>query len=252
MLIGYIGGIGAGKTMCAVVDAAALAKRRGAILASNIKVVVPEVECRQLPIGRDGIDVGALEALMEESRARKIGIVLLVDEIGAIFPARAWAKFPVSVMFAVSQSRKLRVDWFYTSQDVEQVDAYIRRLTNFVYLVKSIPSPSIDRQERGKRPWFFRLTQWRPTSVGGKDKRLGASWRRYHREDEALYDTDELVRPAARLLSPAGAGDGERSNVGHRAKEPKNSDSGADDDRRVGSETAGPAVGAGNAEGGSD
>jgi len=199
--------IGAGKTMCAVRDASELARRRGAVIASNIRIDVPGLECFQLPVGQDGIDTDALQAVMDYAASRGTGVVLLADEIGIIFPARAWAKFPVSIMFAVSQSRKQRLDIIYTSQDVEQVDAFIRRLTSWVYQVQALPVPTIERQEAGRRPWLFRLQQFRPTSVGRRELRLGSSWRRYRREVEGWYNTDELVRPAARLLSQGNGGE---------------------------------------------
>jgi len=206
MIVGYIGLIGAGKTMCAVVDAAALARRRRAILCSNIRLDVPGVECVQLAVGPDGVDTDELQAVMDRAKGQGTGVVLLVDEIGIIFPARAWAKFPVEIMFAVSQSRKMRLDLVYTSQDVEQVDAFIRRLTNWVFKVRALPAASIERQERGKRPLLFLLSQWRPSTVDKADRRLGRSWRRYRREWEGWYNTDELVRPSSRLLEERTSG----------------------------------------------
>jgi len=193
---GYIGLIGHGKTMLAVDHARTLALRRGALLASNIRVDPPPgVAFRQLSVGDDGFDLEELRALLEEPG----GVVLLIDEIGIIMPARFWSSFPVDLMFAMSQSRKLGLDVIYTSQDVEQVDSFVRRLTQWVYKVRCWPAPSLERREGGKRPWLFRVTQWRPVNVDKADKKVGGRWVRYQRKRETWYDTDELVRPAERL-----------------------------------------------------
>ena len=199
MIQGWVGLLGHGKTMLAVRQAGDLARRRGALLASNIKLDVPGVECEQLPTGDDGLDVDALAVLVERLRGEGRGLVLLLDEVGILMPARMWASFPVSLMMVLSQSRKLRLDLVYTSQDVEQVDAFLRRLTQWVYKVKAWPGPSIERQEKGKRPWFFTVSTWRPATVDKQGKRVGRSVVRYRRSWENTYSTDEIVAPAARL-----------------------------------------------------
>jgi len=199
MIQGWVGLLGHGKTMLAVDQAAGLARRRGAVLASNIKLDVKGVECHQLATGDDGLDLDQLRELVDRLRLDGRGLVLLLDEVGILMPARMWASFPVSLMMVLSQSRKLRLDLIYTSQDVEQVDAFLRRLTQWVWKVRAFPAPSLDRQERGKRPWFFSVTQWRPASIEKSGKRVSRGLRRYRRSFELAYDTDELVAPAARL-----------------------------------------------------
>lgn len=198
VITGYVGLIGQGKTMLAVREAVALARRRGAILASNIRLNVPDVETVQLTVGDEGLD--GVPQLLTLARAEGRGVVILVDEIGIILPARFWQTgMSMELMWAVSQSRKLAADLIFTAQDVEQVDAYLRRLTQWVTKVRAVPNPSIERREQGKRPWFFMLARWRPASVDKPDKRLGRGWTLYRRSDEGTYDTDELVRPPSHL-----------------------------------------------------
>lgn len=198
MITGYIGLIGQGKTMLAVREAVTLARRRGALLASNIWVEAPGVEVVRLTVGDEGL--GGLPELLSRSRVEGRGVVLLVDEIGIIMPARFWQTgMSIDLMWAVSQSRKLAADLIYTAQDVEQVDAFLRRLTQWVHKVRAVPNPSVERRERGRRPWFFMLSKWRPGSVDKADKRLGRGLVFYRREWEGLYNTDELVRPPQHL-----------------------------------------------------
>lgn len=198
MITGYIGLIGHGKTMLATREAVTLARRRGAILASNIEVLAPGVDTFRLSVGDDGLD-GVAE-LLSRSREEGRGVVILVDEIGIILPARFWAQgMSVDLMWAVSQSRKLSADLIFTAQDIEQVDAFLRRLTSHVTKVRAYPAPTLDRREGGKRPWFYIGSKWAPGSVDKADKRLGREWIRYRREWEGWYDTDELVRPPRHL-----------------------------------------------------
>jgi hypothetical protein len=205
VIIGYVGLIGHGKTMLAVDEARRLAARRGAILAANCKITPPAgVEFVQLTVDEDGLSVDQLEGLMDSARATGRGVVIVIDEIGIIMPARFWQSFPIALMYRISQSRKYATDLVWTSQDEEDVDAYLRRKTQWVYKVKAIPSPSPETRERGRRPWGMFVTQWRPGKIDKRDKRIGWRWWRYRRERESVYDTDELVRPPARLRESRG------------------------------------------------
>lgn len=184
--------------MLAVREAVRLARRRGAYLASNIEVTAPDVDVVRLSVGDDGLE--GLPELLEQSRAEKRGVVILVDEIGVILPSRFWATgMSIELMWAVSQSRKLAADLIYTAQDIEQVDAFLRRLTSHVEKVRAVPPPSVERREQGKRPWFILSNRWLPGAVDKPDKRLGRSFTWYPREVETWYSTDELVRPPSHL-----------------------------------------------------
>lgn len=198
LITGYIGLIGHGKTMLATREAVRLARRRGALLASNIGVTAPGVELVRLSVGDSGLE--GVPELLERAKLEGRGIVILVDEIGVILPARFWQQgMSIDLMWAVSQSRKLSADLIFTAQDVDQVDAFLRRLTQHVTKVRAVPSPTLDRRESGKRPWFFVCSEWLPGTVDKADKRLRRYFVRYRREVEAWYDTDELVRPPKRL-----------------------------------------------------
>lgn len=202
MIVGVVGLIGHGKTYRAVRSAAELARMRGALLAANIKVDVPGVEFEQLPVSEDGLDVEAVMELVARCRAESRGLVILVDEVGIMMPARWWSKFPIRLLFLLSQSRKHKVDLFWTAQHQDQCDKLLRDLTEYTDRVRAIPSPTLMRRERGKRPWVFRWSRWIKVDVDKPDKQIEAGWARYRRETEAWYDTDEIIEPPARLLSP--------------------------------------------------
>lgn len=218
MIEGYVGLLGAGKTMLAVQHALTLARKRNAILLSNIRINDPSVEFHQLGVGVDGIDLEQLRDWQERSKAGNRGLVLLVDEVGILMPARFWQSFPIDLIYTLSQSRKMRLDLVYTSQDIEMVDSMLRRLTQWVYRVKALPSPTNERRERGRRPWFFLVEQFRPAHVNAgtsieHKRRLSRRWLRYRRGWEDAYDTDELVAPAVRLTTT-------RRSRGSKQREP--------------------------------
>jgi hypothetical protein len=210
MIVGVTGLIGHGKTYRAVGMAVELARMRGALLAANIKVTAPGVEFVQLPISEDGLDVESVMALVERCREQGRGLVILVDEVGIMMPARWWQKFPIRLLFLLSQSRKHKVDLFWTAQHKDQCDKLLRDLTEYTDRVRAIPSPSLMRRERGKRPWVFRWSRWIGVSVPDAsasldrtDKRIDSGWERYRREREVWYDTDEIIEPPARLVADA-------------------------------------------------
>jgi hypothetical protein len=206
VIVIYTGRMGSGKTMLAVDHARGLAKRRGAALASNIAVVPPSgVVFEQLETGTDGFDVAQLEVIIEEGAALtpRRGLVLLLDEIGLLMPARQWAKFPVDLIMTMTQSRKMRIDIIATAQFESMVDVIVRDNAQVTYFCRSVPPASLEGYERGRRPLAFRVTKWEPGHVNMKGRKLGSrglfGWLPYRRSMERWYDTDEIVRPPARL-----------------------------------------------------
>lgn len=204
MIIGYTGLVGMGKTMLAVREAVLLARRRNAYLVSNIKVNAPDLDVIQIAVGDDGLE--GIPDILSTARGEGRGVVILVDEIGIVLPSRFWERgMSIDLMWACSQSRKLGADLIFTCQHVAQLDAFLRRITDWIWRVKAIPHPTIERREQGKRPWCFLASRWRPADIDTEkpEKRLSrVSWwggLRYRREWEGLYDTDELVRPPAHL-----------------------------------------------------
>jgi hypothetical protein len=231
---GYVGTIGAGKTTLAVQHALELARARNAVLLSNIPVIclqgryerglrlggwvmgmryhagcadgVHVIEHRALPVTDDGLDLGVLTREAFALRDAGRGLVLLMDEVGVIMPARLWKDFSVSLMWVLQQSRKLACEWVWTAQDVAFVDSQLRSLTAVVHYVRSYPPPSIWRRARGKRPWLLIASAFTPmaapraNSEGMKvERRLGRRIRRYRREWEAAFDTDGVVLPSRHL-----------------------------------------------------
>jgi len=204
VIIGYTGLVGMGKTMLAVREAVRLARVRGAILASNIEVTAPDLDVVRIGVGDDGLE--GIPDLLARARSEGRGVVIFVDEIGIVLPSRFWERgMSIDLMWACSQSRKLGADLIFTCQHVAQLDAFLRRITDWIWRVKAIPHPSIERRERGKRPWFFLASRWRPADIDTErpEKRLSrASWWGgiwYRRDWERLYNTDELVRPPSQL-----------------------------------------------------
>jgi len=199
VIYGKVGRVGHGKTMRMVVESCALAARRNAVLASNITIVPPVgVEFRLLPM--DGFSE-AFGTLSDEMHEAHRGLVLAVDEVHMIWDARRWDEMSVFDRYRLTQSRHLGIDVYWTAQFVDQVEKNIRNLTEEVELLRAYPSPTLDRRENGKRPWFIRGQRFRPAAVRelmaeqDKDKRLGANWYRYNRTHELMYDTDALMPP---------------------------------------------------------
>ena len=230
-IVGYIGGIGTGKTLNAAREAIELAiarSRPGApsILVSNIRLRIEDrytvnrpVEVVQLAVGRDGIDTDGLTALVESAQECSVcevrdkfgdvlhlrqpgcqqrAVTILLDEVGILMPARFWQDFPIDLMMELSQSRKGGVEFRYTAQDVEQVDAILRRLSNWVWLCKSFPVSSIMGYESGRHPWLFTLTKWKVKAIEGQRiKPIGRRIRLWSWRWAESYNTRERVKPPA-------------------------------------------------------
>lgn len=211
---GYVGTIGAGKTTLATQHALMLAKARGAVLLANIPVFCGP-DCRDgthiiqhelLPMTDDGLDLATLMRRAFELRDEGTGLVLLMDEVGVIMPARLWKDFPVGLSWTLQQSRKIACEWIWTAQDASFVDHQLRSLTAVVHYVRAYPPPSIWRRMKGKRPWLLIASAYTPSyapranSEGGRaDKRIGRRLLRYKRAWESAFDTDGVVLPSKHL-----------------------------------------------------
>jgi len=211
-----VGTIGAGKTTLAVQHAMMLARARDAVLLANIPVVCGSTckagthgfEHRLLPMNDDGIDLAALTGMAFRLRDEQRGLVLLMDEVGVVMPARLWKDFSVALMWLLQQSRKLACEWIWTAQDPSFVDHQLRSLTSVVHYVRAYPPPSVWRRVKGKRPWLMISAAYTPTnaprangevSARGAEKRLGRRVVRYRRAWEAAFDTDGVVLPSRHL-----------------------------------------------------
>lgn len=199
MIVGVTGLLGAGKTAYATMRCVESARRSGAILASNIRLTPPDdVEFVQLPTGDDGVDLEALYALRRRARSEGRGVVVLLDEVGLLLPARFWATFPVPLMSFFVNSRKLRVDIWWVSQDENDVEVSLRRRTQIVFKVRRIPRPKHHVADPG-RPRILWVTEWLSGQVDKKDRRIGRQLVLWRRSWEGWFDTDELVEPPPRV-----------------------------------------------------
>jgi hypothetical protein len=230
---GYVGTIGAGKTTLAVQHALELAHARDAVLLSNIPVLcnphcggsgwdrsnqavkAPDrkhpgkwcaIDHDLLPMTDEGLDLADLTARAFKLRDSRRGLVLLMDEVGVIMPARLWKDFSVALMWVLQQSRKLACEWIWTAQDPSFVDHQLRSLTAVVHYVRAYPPPSIWRRVQGKRPWLLIASAYTPSQAprangeGAKrEKRIGRRLRRYQRRWEGAFDTDGVVLPSRHL-----------------------------------------------------
>jgi len=222
---GYVGTIGAGKTTLAVQHALMLAKARDAFLLSNIPVRCAKtcggrsaatierpagcvVDHALLPMADDGVDLGSLTVTAFRLRDQSRGLVLLMDEVGVIMPARLWKEFSVALMWVLQQSRKLACEWIWTAQDPSFVDHQLRSLTAVVHYVRAYPPPSVWRRVRGKRPWLLAASAFTPsnaprangeTTARMAERRIGRRIVRYRRAWEASFDTDGVVLPSRHL-----------------------------------------------------
>ena len=61
------------------------------------------IEHRTLPMNDDGIDLTRLTVEAFALRDAKRGLVLLMDEVGVIMPARLWKDFSVALMWVLQQ-----------------------------------------------------------------------------------------------------------------------------------------------------
>lgn len=127
---------------------------------------------------------------------------LALDEAGALFPSRGWSDFPPALNILWQQGRKLGFSVSYTAQDIDLVDANVRRVTGLTVKCDGwFPKRLTPRKTRPRkyRPRLFsrRYFSGVPTAT---EKPAYTLWRFFKQEIADLYDTHYLVSSAQRML----------------------------------------------------
>jgi len=185
----FVGYQGDGKTYTlAEIGLAAIAEGRQ--VATNFFL---QGETRSVPEWIDVLRIGLEDGAW----------LVLLDEMGQLAPARGWAKFPPAFMLLVTQTRKLGLDLYYSCQNLDQVDKYVRDVTSRVTRCKGyfgVPAPC-EHDPKRKRP---RLIVRR--SFGGQDfgrakaRSQGTVFRRFDVSVAESFDTYRMIRASRHLL----------------------------------------------------
>lgn len=65
--------------------------------------------------------------------------LILVDEINLVCPSRWWNKFPPQLAYFWSQTRKFKLDIYWSAQHIDRVDKIIKEISNYVWYIWMLP-----------------------------------------------------------------------------------------------------------------
>ena len=173
MIIGYLGDMGNGKTLSAVMDAVKLYHKEGYRIFSNIHLKI---------IPYTPYDIDDLVRFQKQS-VRMEKICFLVDEITLYLDSRSsMFKRNKILTYWVLQSRKQTNEGvvLYTTQYADQIDKRLRNATDI----------TIECFHKSKTNWFLNVISKRTMKGNIVTTRRfnGENWFKY-------YDTHELVKP---------------------------------------------------------
>lgn len=202
---GYVGAPRQGKTTLFVLDLIARAQLvasydRPVLILANVKVRPPAgIEYEFLRRGPDGFDL--LQVLKACRRMRQQGgaIILGLDELGIICPARMWHAFGPDLMFLFQQSGKLYIEVRWTTQALSFADVQLREMTAVTHSVSANPPQTVASRLAGKRPRSIEWSTWDRTAVGTDAAYLETRKVKYRQEWEQLFDTDAFIVPPKKL-----------------------------------------------------
>lgn len=118
------------------------------------------------------------------------GIVVL-DEAGAFFEAREWAKFSPDDRVKFQQHRKMELDIYLGVQAFSRLDTSIRQLVTEIIECDSFPGSS---RENKRTPWFFWTRNFDPETVElKKRKSSGFEFYLFDKRIASAYDTKQFV-----------------------------------------------------------
>lgn len=116
--------------------------------------------------------------------------LILVDEINLTCPSRWWDRFPPKLAYFWSQTRKLKLDIYWTAQHQDRVDKIVREISNYIWKINNLIG--------GYRV----MTEYLPEQIN-KAKREVIARRFFHINKEIFkhYNTYERIKPAKYTLS---------------------------------------------------
>lgn len=167
MVIGLVGLPGAGKTY-KITQIALEAMKKGRKVYANYKI---EGATRYQ-------DLTKIAREVEEG-------VILIDEINLVCPSRYWDNFPPELAYFWSQTRKLKLDIYWTAQHQDRVDKIVREITNWIWKINSLP-------------FGFRImTKYLPEQIGKTKREVwGRQIFRINKKIFSKYNTYERIQVA--------------------------------------------------------
>lgn len=164
-IIGIVGANGSGKSLCAVVNYAAPALRKGKAVASNM-----HIEGARLV--RDPTEIPELRDCL-----------FIVDEISSAFPSRSSAAMPAEIVRTLNQLRKVNVVLVWTGPAWERADKVLREVTGRVVVARGMlgRTPRTCMNDTCEDPSCTRRSHQRKDPTGWPPHRLFL-WQHYATE----------------------------------------------------------------------
>lgn len=134
MIRAYVGLMGEGKTLSMVNDAI-IRVRQGQRVFSNVPFENLKDGILDKNYHRQPVIVGTEQ--LERLIITEENALFLIDEANIVFPAYYWKRLSPEYLIRFCQTRKVRVDLFYTSQGFTHTVARLRELTNEVIRCES-------------------------------------------------------------------------------------------------------------------
>lgn len=115
--------------------------------------------------------------------------VILIDEANLSFPSREWSRLPPQFLYFWSQTRKMKLDIYMTSQHPDRLDKVPKEIMNWAYWVVKLPFG------------FHLARQYLPEHIT-KEKRKNYGFKIFRRREEVMsaYNTWELIELPQHLL----------------------------------------------------
>lgn len=147
MIRAYTGLTGSGKTLSMVRDATYHWKNYRRPIYSNFQMSVFDYNNSWLWPRMNGKKVEATVLKNEDFIYKMLSTengLFLVDEAGFVFNNRLWKKLPFDLIARFQESRKVGIDIFYTTQNIQRVDKVLRDLTHVQVMCSFVDFPLTD------------------------------------------------------------------------------------------------------------
>lgn len=216
MIRAYVGLMGEGKTLSMVNDAL-LRVRQGQRVFSNVPFRNIKNGLFDRNYKLQPIIVGTQD--LEKLIITEENALFLIDEANIVFPSYYWKKLSPEYLIRFCQTRKVRVDLFYTSQGFTHTVARLRELTNEVvkcehrwffgnqFFINTAYNPEMFDRDFVTEYMEKRARIWQKRIYWGRAKHLFKCFDTYHIIDTSTVMGIEagkrsVLKPRNAVVSP--------------------------------------------------
>lgn len=113
-------------------------------------------------------------------------VTIVIDEINLVCPSRYWYTFNIQLIYFFCQSRKMGLNFYWTSQHQNRVEKVVREITNYIIVCRFFLGEKIPIR-------IARTFDSTAVDIDGPKKSLNTKLFKINEKIYKLYDTYDMI-----------------------------------------------------------